>query len=313
MKKHELINFRENPFVWLLLLYFSIVGLALFIGRFLLWDEAIQVFEFFFSPDRQIEKNGVAFLKQLSLPFSIFHAGLGIIGWILFFSKPKLGDLEFVHFEDNEHTRFNLLIISSLLSAYLFGLFNLSEFVIGLRLPIYKEDSIFEYFTAVSFIISGFLFLISAHYVWRDTKTRHKVILILLFLFLALVFILIGGEEISWGQRIFGWETPKYFSIRNRQGETNIHNFIPRLELFEWVAGIIFSVILFGGWLGIKKSHHERLFMIFPPSEMFISALIMVGSSGYNNELFEEIASVFILLYSIWIWNRWKNRTRTSN
>lgn len=32
------------------------------------------------------------------------------------------------------------------------------------------------------------------------------------------------GEEISWGQRIFGWETPEGMAAVNRQGETTIHN-----------------------------------------------------------------------------------------
>ena len=32
------------------------------------------------------------------------------------------------------------------------------------------------------------------------------------------------GEEISWGQRIFGFETPDAIAEGNIQGETNIHN-----------------------------------------------------------------------------------------
>ncbi|MFJ6375349.1 hypothetical protein ACIQH9_06435 [Pseudarthrobacter oxydans] len=32
------------------------------------------------------------------------------------------------------------------------------------------------------------------------------------------------GEEISWGQRIFGWDTPEDLDAVNRQGETNLHN-----------------------------------------------------------------------------------------
>ena len=32
------------------------------------------------------------------------------------------------------------------------------------------------------------------------------------------------GEEISWGQRIFGWDTPDDLEAVNRQGETTVHN-----------------------------------------------------------------------------------------
>src|SRR5690606_11535567 len=40
------------------------------------------------------------------------------------------------------------------------------------------------------------------------------------------MFFFAAGEEISWGQRIFGWETNEYFMERNAQEETNIHNLV---------------------------------------------------------------------------------------
>jgi hypothetical protein len=35
-----------------------------------------------------------------------------------------------------------------------------------------------------------------------------------------------GGEEISWGQRIFHIKTPEYFAEHNTQDEMNIHNLV---------------------------------------------------------------------------------------
>jgi len=43
------------------------------------------------------------------------------------------------------------------------------------------------------------------------------------YLILAVLFFFITGEEISWGQRIFGWATPEWVG-NNVQEETNIHN-----------------------------------------------------------------------------------------
>lgn len=40
----------------------------------------------------------------------------------------------------------------------------------------------------------------------------------------ALLFFLLFGEEISWGQRIFGLVTPPSLNQVNVQGETNFHN-----------------------------------------------------------------------------------------
>jgi len=53
-----------------------------------------------------------------------------------------------------------------------------------------------------------------------------------------------GGEEISWGQRIFGWETPDSLASINAQDETTIHN----LEFFQ--QGISFSFAFNAFWLG---------------------------------------------------------------
>lgn len=42
----------------------------------------------------------------------------------------------------------------------------------------------------------------------------------------GLLAILAALEEISWGQHIFGFESGETFKEYNRQGETNLHNFI---------------------------------------------------------------------------------------
>lgn len=34
----------------------------------------------------------------------------------------------------------------------------------------------------------------------------------------------VAGEEISWGQHLFGWATPEFWSAINDQSETNLHN-----------------------------------------------------------------------------------------
>lgn len=49
------------------------------------------------------------------------------------------------------------------------------------------------------------------------------------YLILAALFFFVTGEEVSWGQRIFGWETPGWMAENNVQEETTIHN----LEIFN--------------------------------------------------------------------------------
>ncbi|MEE2984510.1 MAG: hypothetical protein VX929_14635 [Pseudomonadota bacterium] len=58
---------------------------------------------------------------------------------------------------------------------------------------------------------------------------------------LVLVCIYFAGEELSWGQHIFQWQTPEYIESINDQKETNLHNVSswfdqkPRLLLELWV------------------------------------------------------------------------------
>jgi len=42
----------------------------------------------------------------------------------------------------------------------------------------------------------------------------------------ALLFVFAVGEEISWGQRLFGWESGDFFLEKNAQQETNLHNLV---------------------------------------------------------------------------------------
>ena len=54
----------------------------------------------------------------------------------------------------------------------------------------------------------------------------------------------LAGEEISWGQRIFGWSTPEEFA-GNRQGETTLHNMGAAQDVVGWV------LLLIGIWGGV--------------------------------------------------------------
>ena len=88
-----------------------------------------------------------------------------------------------------------------------------------------REDGLFEDLTAVAFFLASlvFLYLFLRRREGNDllvVKTRRNVF----FLFLSLLFFLGAGEEISWGQRIIGWDTPDGWRDVNLQGETNLHN-----------------------------------------------------------------------------------------
>lgn len=89
-----------------------------------------------------------------------------------------------------------------------------------------REDGIAETTGAVFFLIASLLFFIS--FVLSIDKRKDLFCVEakrgVYFLLLSLFFFLCFGEEISWGQRFFGWATPDAWAGINAQKETNIHN-----------------------------------------------------------------------------------------
>jgi len=88
-----------------------------------------------------------------------------------------------------------------------------------------EEDGLFEYLTALFWLVAAILLLIVFFRDQRGNdfhwlKTRKNIF----FILLAVVFFFGAGEEISWGQRIIGWQSPEAFVQTNVQKETNIHN-----------------------------------------------------------------------------------------
>jgi hypothetical protein len=92
------------------------------------------------------------------------------------------------------------------------------------------EDHYFELVGALSLFITSLLFLYGFR-VARKSLDRTWVALVkqLIYLGLALLFFFGAGEEISWGQRIFGFKTPAPLAQVNKQDELNLHN----LSVFE--------------------------------------------------------------------------------
>ncbi len=102
-----------------------------------------------------------------------------------------------------------------------------------------KEDGIAEWLTVAGLLLGSLVCF--SRFIRLFRKKSKWFLLVTLCLGLFLFFA--AGEEISWGQRILGIETPEYFQQHNAQQETNLHNLI--------VGGVklnklIFSVILVG-------------------------------------------------------------------
>lgn len=76
---------------------------------------------------------------------------------------------------------------------------------------------------------------VARHY----SKQRQRLAMILAVVTVLLLGLMIG-EELSWGQRIFGWGTPSFLAEINSQSEINLHNINTQLAQ---------NILYFGGWL----------------------------------------------------------------
>jgi hypothetical protein len=99
--------------------------------------------------------------------------------------------------------------------------------VVAVMVP---EDHFFELIGALSLLATSLLFFYGFRVARKSLeKTWVSLTKQLVYLGLALLFFFGAGEEISWGQRIFGFKTPQPLAQVNKQDELNLHN----LSVFE--------------------------------------------------------------------------------
>lgn len=116
-----------------------------------------------------------------------------------------------------------------------------------------KEDALIEYMQALLFLFGaclwGFAFFMTSKVKGHALRLR---LFYILFMGMFLFFFL---EELSYGQRLFGFSTPEGLEEVNMQGETTVHNIGIEnsltwmhvlMALFLITIGIIFPLLKLG-------------------------------------------------------------------
>jgi len=198
-----------------------------------------------------------------------------------------------------------------------------------------REDSIIEYLGFLFFLISALGWL-GAFIFSKTGNTIGPIHTRKNFVFLALALILFfgAGEEISWGQRLLGFETPEFME-ENEQEELSVHNLpffnttdignlfqMNRLFIYFWFGmGVLLPAAAYAskkirGWLttwGVP---------IFPILLGFQFLLVYMLSKLYGplgavrdsydgriSELREsEEAALFALIAVLFLLQEWENR-----
>ena len=128
---------------------------------------------------------------------------------------------------------------------------------------IWNENGLVEIIQSIFLLIAIFYFFNFL----RHSLSKHRKSVFTFFLyfyFIGLIYYFF--EEISWGQHLFQWDSPKFFLEFNDQNETNLHNTsnlfneLPRTILLIWCS---FSYIIHSSFSKNKKLN-EFIFFIFP-------------------------------------------------
>ena len=147
------------------------------------------------------------------------------------------------------------------------------------------EGGLIEYGTSLAYIIAFAFSVPIANYL---LKSEPKIWGIFYYLF-AISLLFVGLEEISWGQKLLGWQSPDFFQVYNSQEETTIHN-------LEWFRHYLHNCYIFIGvlgsfsWLIVRYNGYLsriRLIKYFIPSwfvsTFFLPSLIVFSILEYTN------------------------------
>jgi hypothetical protein len=131
------------------------------------------------------------------------------------------------------------------------------------------EDGICETLQVVFFALA----LIESIRAFRGLQARGRKGTAGLYVFAILALCFLVGEEISWGQRIFGWSTPDDLAHINRQGETTLHNIGEAQDMVGWA---LLAIGFWGSvlpWLlrrGAPLARFQETLSPFVPSVRFV-------------------------------------------
>ena len=138
----------------------------------------------------------------------------------------------------------------------------------------WSENGVIEYLQVALLITAIFLLFSSRKFFYNSNKYIYYLIIIKI---IGLTYFL--GEEISWGQHIFKWESPEFFINQNNQKETNFHNIsnffdqLPRTIVLLWCCFSIITIKLLNKYLKINK-----LLYIFinPNTKILLISLLLI-------------------------------------
>lgn len=187
------------------------------------------------------------------------------------------------------------------------------------------EDRLGENLQVVGWVVALVFALLIVKNAEFPTSTRA------LFAFLAVGIFLIIGEEISWGQRIFDFQTPAELVEANRQAEANLHNIYGIQDIFSWAMFAIGAYGVGASWYAMKRygaySSWSPLTKTLAPHPILIPSFLLMFVWRFYRNLFEPPESLYFGIsefgettelvlaaaFALFTWKRWSVRKETTD
>lgn len=126
------------------------------------------------------------------------------------------------------------------------------------------EDGLVEWATVVCYLLAAAVAIALAAR-WRREGRRVAAVA---YVVLCIGFVFIAGEEVSWGQRLLGFDGPAALVERNLQDEANLHNLLGRYALHAAYIVIALWGVGLGRWLVRRISWLRPGYAFAPSSEL---------------------------------------------
>lgn len=136
------------------------------------------------------------------------------------------------------------------------------------------ENSLMEWLQFLLVLASSFILARLSLQLFQS----HQAKLGILCLMVALGTFFVAGEEIAWGQHIFGWSTPEALEAVNVQQETTLHNIASAHPVFVYAAmfaGLYGTIVPFLGSLARKRRLPFLLRSLLIPPICLVPAFFM--------------------------------------
>jgi len=182
------------------------------------------------------------------------------------------------------------IVLLPILIVFLYSFFFLLPMTRLWAETITEENGPVELLTFGFLLLGALLGLVLA---WRARKHGEGFLVVGFYAVFSLALLIIGMEEVAWGQLLLGFEPPEALISLNVKGEMTIHN----IEGFDSNTESLRLVFGLGGLLGVWLSHRRSFRKIGAPailSSWFVCITILAAV-----DLYDDFYQVQGLIYAL--------------